>query len=157
MYATTFISMKGGSSQHIRLHIYTCSLCAAYRYQGATSTDPEYEFVIQPNDEFYCPITKELLLDAHQTKCCGHILSAGATSRIQKEEGVCPVCKKAPLVTYPDKNFSRRVSGQYVFCSNKKRGCEWMGELSESHSHKKTCLRKEIPKETDREEPSQTQ
>ena len=102
--------------------------------------DPEYEFVA-PSEKFYCPITKEVLLDPHQTRCCGNILSARATSQIQREEGGCPICKRAPLMTYPDQNFHRRVCEQQVFCPNRTRGCEWVGELANVGCHKKTCSR----------------
>ena len=132
---------------------YTAYTC---RHQKAASTDPEYEFVT-PLDELYCPVTKEVLLDPHQTRCCGNILSARAVTMIQKEGGACPLCKRAPFKTYPDQNFGRRVRGQKVFCLNRNRGCEWMGELSTFDSHEKTCRRKYCPIQTNIAQFPQTQ
>ena len=131
----------------------TISLCTVHRCQTATSTCLDYEFVT-PSDEFYCPVTKEVLLDPHQTRCCGNLLSAPAVSRIQK---ACPICKRAPFKTYPDQNAGRRVRGQKVFCLNKNRGCQWVGELSAFDSHEKTCLRKDSPIQANITKSPQTQ
>ena len=138
------------------LHIFvviTSSLCVR-RHQGATSPDLEYEFVT-PSEDFYCPVTKDVLLDPHQTRCCGNILSAEAVTKIQEDGAACPICKKAPFETYSDQNFGRRVREQKVYCPNKIRGCDWVGELSSVGSHKETCQRKDSPKETDTAQPSQ--
>ena len=132
----------------------TNSLCAARRHQGATSPDPEYEFVT-PSEDFYCPVTKGLLLDPHQTRCCGNILSAEAVTRIQKDREPCPLCKRAPFETYPDQNVRRTVREQKVYCPNKMRGCDWVGELSSVGSHEETWQRKDSPKETDTAQQSQ--
>lgn len=125
----------------------TGSLGAIYRHQETTSTDSEYEFV-NPSQEFNCPVTKGVLLDPHQTLCCGNILSAEATTRIQGEGGACPLCNKESFKTYPDQNFRRRVSEQQVFCPNKNRGCVWKGELANVHSHENSCPRKNSPIQT---------
>ena len=133
----------------------TNSLGALCRHQGATRTDPEYELVV-PSEEFYCPVTKEVLLDPHQTRCCGNTLSARATSQIQREEGGCPICKTAPLMTYPDQNFYRRVCEQQVFCPKRTKGCTWVGELANVVSHKKTCSRNDYPIQEDMSKSSPT-
>ena len=121
----------------------------------ATSTDLEYEFVT-PSQDLYCPVTKGVLLDPHQTKCCGNILSAEAATKIQRKEGPCPICKEAPFMTYRDQNFGRKVRRMQVYCRNRVVGCEWVGELSTAGSHEETCPRKNSPKETYIPQPSQT-
>ena len=117
--------------------------------------DLEYEFVT-PSEEFWCPVTSEVLLDPHQTRCCGTILSAKAT-KILGERGACRFCKSTPFETYPDKHFCRRINEQQVFCCNKDRGCQWVGELSAVRSHEETCPSKNRPKKVDIPQLSQAQ
>ena len=121
----------------------------------ATSSDLEYEFVT-PAQDSYCPITTGVLLDPHQTICCGNILSVEAATKIQKEEEPCPFCKKAPFTTYRDQNVGHKVRRMQVYCRNRVVGCEWVGELSTAGSHEETCPRKASPKENDTSQPSHT-
>lgn len=116
-------------------------MSAVYRRQETATMDPEYEFVT-PSQEFYCPVTKGVLLDPHQTRCCGKILLEEVIVRTQIEGGTCPVCMKAPLMTYPDQNLYRKVREQQIFCPNKKRGCDWVGKLATVGFHEKSCPRK---------------
>ena len=52
----------------------------------------EYDFVEEPPQEYFCPVTFSLLLDPYQTRCCGNLLSRKA---IQELEGKpCPVCRE---------------------------------------------------------------
>ena len=119
-----------------------------------TSTDPEYELVT-PSDKFKCPVTFGLLLDPHQTRCCGQEISAKAATRLQGEGKACPMCNTPNFTTYPDIRFRRKVHKQKVFCPNKKRGCEWMGELAALGSHEKSCPRKDSPIQADASQLSQ--
>ena len=98
----------------------------------------EYGFVERPSEDFFCPVTFELLLDPVQTNsCCGNHLSRAAAQKLQAEGKPCPLCKKKPLRTTDDKFFRRKVRQLKVRCSNKSAGCEWVGELGELDNHLK--------------------
>ena len=109
------------------------------------ATEQEYDFVERPSEDFFCPVTKDLLLQPHLTACCGHHLSDEAATRIQREGGACPMCKEKKLTTLPDKYFSRQVHELRVFCRHKERGCGWEGELSAWEHHVQSCPRKNSP------------
>ena len=98
----------------------------------------EFDFIENPSDKYFCPVTFELLLDPVQTNfCCGHRLSRAAAEKIQGKGDPCPICKKTPLRTTDDVSFKREVRQLKVRCSNKSAGCEWMGELGELDNHLK--------------------
>ena len=97
------------------------------------ATEDEYDFVEEPSEDFYCPVTLELLREPHQTACCGKHLSQEAVTRLQGQP--CPVCKERRLKTTPDKYFKRKVNEFKVRCRNKSLGCEWVGELGVVDRH----------------------
>ena len=95
----------------------------------------EYDFVEKPSEEFFCPVTYEVLLDPVQTNlCCGNHLSRAVAEQLQAEGKPCPLCKKTPLKTSEDLFFKRKVRQLKVSC-HKSAGCRWVGELGELDSH----------------------
>ena len=99
----------------------------------------EFDFVEPPAEDFFCPVTFELLLNPHQTTatCCGHHLSEKAVDRLQLEGKPCPMCKETELVTTSDKYFKRKACA--ICCPHKASGCEWVGEVGGSKQHINTC------------------
>ena len=96
----------------------------------------EYDFIEKPSEEYFCPVTFELLTDPVQTNyCCGNHLSRAVAEKLQAEGKPCPICKKLPLKTTDDMFFKRKVMGLKVYCKNKSAGCEWQSELSEFDNH----------------------
>ena len=94
-----------------------------------------YDFVEKPSQEFYCPITFDLLREPYQTDCCGNHLSKEAVTNLQGSREPCPLCKKSVLETHPDKFFKRKVNDLQVRCPNEGKGCEWVGELGSLDQH----------------------
>ena len=107
--------------------------------RNASINQEEFDFVEPPAEDFFCPVTFELLLNPHQTTCCGHHLSAKAVDRLQREGKPCPMCKETALVTTSDKYFKRKASAILIRCPHKASGCEWVGEVGGSKQHVDTC------------------
>ena len=100
----------------------------------------DYDFVEQPDQDFYCPVSLEILLEPHQTLCCGHHISQEAANRLTREGKPCPMCKSEDLVTQVDKYFKRNTINKLkVRCPHKKSGCDWMGELGDLNLHSNSC------------------
>ena len=97
----------------------------------------EYEFVEPPPPDFYCPVTFELLVDPHQTECCGNHISSQVADRLKAEGKPCPVCKEAIFNTHTDKHYRRRVLDLRVCCPHE--GCNWVGEVRYHKSHVEEC------------------
>jgi hypothetical protein len=106
---------------------------------GEATNQEEFDFVEQPSEDFFCPVTFELLLNPHQTTCCGHHLSEKAVNRLQREGKPCPMCKESKLVTIPDKFFKRKASAIHIRCPYKDSECEWVGEVGGSKQHIAVC------------------
>ena len=108
--------------------------------KGSEETNQEeFDFVGQPSEDFFCPVTFELLLNPHQTTCCGHHLSEKAVNRLQREGKPCPMCKESKLVTMPDKFFKRKASAVLIRCPYKESECEWVGEVGRAKQHIAAC------------------
>ena len=106
---------------------------------ATTNTEyTEYDFVEEPSQKYFCPVTFEILKDPLQTNfCCGNHLSCAAVERLEREGKPCPICNATSLKTTEDLYFKREVLALKVKCSNKLPGCEWVGELGELDNHLK--------------------
>ena len=105
-------------------------------------TGQEYDFVEKPDDDYYCPVSSELLLEPQQTSCCGHHISQEAIDRLTRERKPCPMCKEEDFTAQTDKYFRRKVYQLKVRCPHKLYGCEWVGELGNLYFHSTTCLKR---------------
>ena len=107
-----------------------------------TSLPEEFDFVEHPSEDFFCPVTTELLLDPYLTACCGNHLSQRAVTRLKSEGKSCPICKEPDLATMLDKFHRRKVQAVQVRCPHTTpSGCEWVGEVGELSQHIQTCLK----------------
>ena len=97
------------------------------------ATESDHDFVEKPSEDFFCPVTFDILREPHLTPCCGNHLSAIAVTKLQGQP--CPVCKEPNLNTVPDKYFKRKVNELKLRCPNKSLGCEWVGELGSLDRH----------------------
>ena len=103
---------------------------------AAKDREREYDFIEQPPEEFFCPVTFAVLLEPYLTQCCGNHLSQEAYQRLQGQP--CPVCREENLVAMKDKFHRRRMSLLKMRCPHKAEGCEWQGELRSLEHHLNT-------------------
>ena len=109
------------------------------------STEPQkidYDFVEEPSQDFFCPVTLELLTDPHLTMCCGNHLSQEAANRLKRDGKPCPMCKAPQLNTVPNKHYKRKVNEIKIRCPHKKNGCEWVGGVNEVKQHSDSCQKR---------------
>jgi len=99
----------------------------------------DYDFVERPSQDFFCPVTLELLLEPQLTSCCGHHLSLEASSRLKRGAKGCPLCNETGWSTMLDKFHRRRVHGLRVRCPLRGSRCGWVGELSIAEKHADCC------------------
>ena len=89
--------------------------------------EKEFDFVERPSQDFFCPVSLELLLEPQQMSCCGNHLSLEVATRLRKEGKSCPVCNGEQWSAMLDKYHRRRVHEVRVRCWNKDSGCGWVG------------------------------
>ena len=105
--------------------------------------EPEYDFVEQPDQDCFCPVSLELLTEPYLTTCCGHHISKQAVDRLIRERKPCPMCKEGDFTAHVDKYFKRKtINTLKVRCPHKKSGCEWVGELGDLHNHSSSCSKR---------------
>ena len=93
----------------------------------------DYDFVEQPPEEYFCPVSFAVLFEPYQTQCCGNLLSKESYDRLQGQP--CPVCREENLTANKDKFHRRKVATLKVRCPHKAEGCEWEGELGSLEQH----------------------
>ena len=96
----------------------------------------DYDFLEQPPEDFFCPVTLAVLLEPYLTQCCGNHLSREAYQRLQGQP--CPLCREENLTSVKDKFHMRRVLSLKVRCPQEAEGCEWEGELGSLEQHLNT-------------------
>ena len=105
-------------------------------FMAAKDREREYDFVEQPPEEFFCPVSFAVLLEPYQTQCCANQLSQETYQRLQGQP--CPVCREENLAAMKDNFHKRRVFSLKVRCPHKAEGCEWQGELRGLEQHLNT-------------------
>ena len=106
------------------------------------AVERDYDFVEGPSQDFFCPVTLELLLEPQLTSCCGHHLSREAATRLQREGKVCPMCNEQEWNSMLDKFHRRRVHELRVRCPHKVDECDWVGEVKELKRHVESCVKR---------------
>ena len=118
-------------------YTHACVLC-----NKMASRKIDYDFVElteRPSQDFFCPVSLELLLEPQLTSCCGHHLSLEVVTRLQREGKACPMCNGEQWSAMLDKYHRRKVHEVRVRCWYKGNGCEWVGELNGLEQHAASC------------------
>ena len=103
--------------------------------------EKDFDFVQRPVplEDFFCPVSFELLLEPQLTSCCGHHLSLEAATRLQREGKACPMCNAKQWSAVLDKYHRRKVHEVRVRCWHKDNGCVWVGEVNDLKRHAAAC------------------
>ena len=118
-----------------------------HRQHSAADDQPrslgkDFDFVERPSEDFFCPVSLELLIEPQLTSCCGHHLSLEAATRLQREGKPCPMCNGEEWSGMLDKYHRRKVHEVRVRCWHKENGCEWVGEVNELKRHTDSCVKR---------------
>ena len=77
--------------------------------ESVAEDEQDFDFFEQPDQDLYCPVNLEILLEPHQTDCCGQHISEKAANRIIKDGKPCPMCKDDHFTTHRDVYFKRNT------------------------------------------------
>ena len=100
-------------------------------------TREDLSFVKKPPEEISieCPICLQIMLKDISLTSCGHHFCTSCIKTILDKKGSCPKCRATSYQIFPDANRQRIIGGLQVYCSNKKDGCTWKGELKNLSGH----------------------
>ena len=82
-----------------------------------------------------CPVCLQVLCEPYQVSCCGKRFCRTCIEPIKDNKKLCPTCNKENFDAFHDKGLQQSLYGFLVFCSHRKEGCEWTGELGHLEEH----------------------
>ena len=102
-----------------------------------TSIGYDCKLVDSPPSYFQteCPVCCLLLWDPYQATCCGTSFCYSCSQRIKAGNNNCPTCRRKNFEVFPNKGLKRSICQLPVFCTHRKDGCTWKGELGELEHH----------------------
>ena len=97
----------------------------------------ECEFVNEPPSviQSSCPVCLLVLREPSQVTCCGKSYCRSCIEIVKARNNPCPCCQQKNFVDYPNKGLQQPLYGLHVYCTYKKEGCEWTGELRALDKH----------------------
>ena len=103
------------------------------------SSGYDCEFVEPPKElDWECAICLVILRQPYLVDCCGNHFCKACLDKISPGEEnklTCPLCKGEEFRSIPNKGLERVLNQRKVYCTHKKSGCEWTGELKLLDSH----------------------
>ena len=97
----------------------------------------ECDFVDPPSAVFQteCPICKQVLCEPYQATCCGTSFCQTCIQQWTADKNPCPTCRGEDFTVFPNKGLKRSLNQLHVYCTHRKDGCTWSGELQELEQH----------------------
>ncbi len=105
--------------------------------------NPDNCLFVDPLPKYFhlkCPIClKTLLPEPYLASCCGHHFCDKCVKLLHNKQ--CPLCKSRyiPDSRVIDKGQQRAINSLRVYCPNKDKSCEWVGEFGILENHLSTC------------------
>ena len=95
------------------------------------------DFVEKPPEAIQteCPVCLLILKEPCLISCCGHKFCRECIEQVTKDAKPCPLCNEPNFNFMRERKLERFLKGSEVWCSCKKEGCEWSGELGQLHEH----------------------
>ena len=90
------------------------------------------------NEDFMCRICYLPSRDAQLSECCGHTFCASCLNEMEStspNSSKCPVCRFEDFETFSNKQIDRKIRSLKAYCSNKDKGCKWLGEINDVQNH----------------------
>ena len=95
------------------------------------------DFVEKPPEAIQtdCPVCLLILKEPCLISCCGHKFCRECIEQVTKDAKPCPLCNEPNFNFMRERKLEIFLKGSGVWCSYKKEGCEWSGELGQLQEH----------------------
>lgn len=103
---------------------------------GSESGGFEYDFVNTPPDTLICGICCFPSKNPQLSVCCGDTFCDHCIEEAKRVDGSfrCPVCRAA-FSFFTNKQADRIIKDLKIFCTYKKKECDWQGEVRRISDH----------------------
>ena len=97
----------------------------------------ECEFVEKPPQAIQseCPICLLVLREPYQATCCGNSFCRQCSDKAKARNQACPTCNGRNFNLFHNLGLQRSLYDFQIYCTHKRKGCEWTGELRELDNH----------------------
>ena len=89
-------------------------------------------------ERFQCSICTKVLRDARLTECCGQHFCDSCLTNWLKRQKTCPHCRKLRFQSMINKEKIREINDLRIRCTNREKGCDWVGEMRLLEDHLKS-------------------
>ena len=104
-----------------------------------------YNFVEKPPERYTCLICRDLQHQPVLVSCCGQHFCQGCLQQWFSRSGKkCPYCLTVGISSFVNKQQVRDIDDLRVYCSNKSKGCEWVGTVGTLSEHIGRQLKDEV-------------
>ena len=93
------------------------------------------EFIDSVPEDLYCKKCNHVARKFTITSCCGESYCHACIADIQEQGKPCPACGEKEYTTLQQIKYQKRINCLQLYCSMKKRGCDWSGTLEQLDTH----------------------
>ena len=106
--------------------------------------DSDFNFVVAPPQDRFCPVCTELLTEPFLSDCGHHVCRECRRRIMASGKTECPTCRGPNLLSDArlNKHLQREIYDLKVHCKHHEAGCEWVGELRDLTDHLDPVKRK---------------
>ena len=101
----------------------------------ADSGGYDVEFLEVPPEDYECLVCLLVLREPQMVSCCGVKFCKRCIDRVIQAGKPCPHCKDESFRYMAEKQLHRRILDLKVKCYERKKGCNWEGELRQLQKH----------------------
>ena len=90
---------------------------------------------VSESRDVLCPICLQVLWNPVQVNCCGKRFCYVCIDHVMAMKMHCPHCAVGSYSYFYDIAAKQEICGLEIYCTNKKHGCKWKGELCNLQKH----------------------
>ena len=94
-----------------------------------------YEFLEFPLEMYYCSVCGLVARDITLVSCCGNKFCRRCVEPIKDRNDSCPICNGQHYSVMEASDYYNKINALHIYCKNKKKGCNWQGELQNLSDH----------------------
>ena len=92
------------------------------------------QFLEEIPDKYKCSYCQDVARDIHMLECCRKQVCLSCIEQYLNKQP-CPQCQEKDFGIMPLKKDEEKISNLRVYCTEKRNGCDWTGQLKQLNDH----------------------